>query len=162
MDIALKWNTNLDWEGDLVLEHVDLLKDNGLSTAILISLYTDRRANTSDRLPDSSSIDKRGWWGDLLDPPVVDDRIGSRLWLLEREQDIIRVLSLAKIYAEEALHWLVEDGIASSVKVTATEGVPMEDKTINAHRLAFQLEIIKATGEVLTYSAEWEAQLSGI
>ena len=48
------------------------------------------------------------------------DRIGSRLWLLSREKQLAGVLDRARHYAEEALAWLVEDGVATAVSVTAS------------------------------------------
>lgn len=90
-------------------------EDDGLETSIIISLFTDRRAEADDQI---SGDDRRGWWGDLL-TEVEGDRIGSRLWLLSREKQLPNVLSKAREYAAEALQWLIEDGIASAVGVAA-------------------------------------------
>jgi phage gp46-like protein len=90
----------------------DLVTGNELSTSVLISLFTDRRANKDDVLPDGT--DPRGWWADAMD----GNKIGSRLWLLERARNLPETLRLAKDYAEEALKWLVADGIAKKVRVT--------------------------------------------
>ena len=75
---------------------------------------------------------KRGWWADTV-APLTDyglgqtaadggttDRIGSRLWLLSREKQLPEVLARAKYYAEESLQWLLDDGRATDVAVTAT------------------------------------------
>ena len=51
---------------------------------------------------------------------AAGDRIGSRLWLLSREKQLAGVLDRARHYAEEALAWLVEDGVATAVSVTAS------------------------------------------
>lgn len=110
-DIALRWGTAA---GDVVVTGNDLLRDDGLDTAVLVSLFTDRRADDSDVLP-YDNADRRGWWGDAL----ADDRIGSRLWLLGREKERQAVLGLAKSYALEALQWLIDDKVAESVAVTA-------------------------------------------
>lgn len=90
--------------------------DDGLETAIIISLFTDRKANDDDELP--SGDDRRGWWGDSF-AEIEGDLIGSRLWLLKREKQLSSVVAKAKIYAEEALKWMIEDGIAEKVTVTA-------------------------------------------
>ncbi|WP_267881330.1 hypothetical protein [Xenorhabdus nematophila] len=37
-DIALQWQVN---GADIVIDHADILLDNSLSTAIIISLFTD-------------------------------------------------------------------------------------------------------------------------
>lgn len=113
MDIALKYNAGIK-QFDLSIEDGDLATDEGLQTAVILSLFTDRRAEPADRLPDGTN-DRRGYWVD-----VYNDRpLGSRLWLLFREKEQDEVLRRAKTYAEEALAWLVEDEIAESVEVEA-------------------------------------------
>lgn len=102
---------------DLSLLETDLTTDEGLQTAVIVSLFTDRRANDDDALP-GNDTDKRGWWADAW-PEIDRDRIGSRLWLLWREKQTPATASRAREYAQEALEWLTEDGIASSVTVSA-------------------------------------------
>jgi len=101
------------------LEHTRqiLEADDGLETAVIISLSTDRLANRGDAVPGDPN-DRRGWWGDSF-ADVAGDRIGSRLWLLSREKQIPSVLARAREYAAEALQWLIDDGIARAVNVTA-------------------------------------------
>lgn len=113
-DIALAWNDTL-FAGDFTLAGADLATDDGLKTAILISLFTDARARDDDTLPEPGT-DRRGWWGDVL-PPVEGDQIGSRLWLLRREKQTASVLRRARDYCEEALAWLLADQIAAAVRV---------------------------------------------
>lgn len=98
---------------DYALDVLGLVEDNGLQTAVILSLFTDRRANDDDTLPGDAS-DKRGWWADAF-PVVTGDRIGSRLWLLNREKQLQSVLNCAQEYAQEALQWMLDDGVASSV-----------------------------------------------
>lgn len=106
-----------DIGGDITLQGIDLATDDSLETAVLVSLFTDRLANTDDVLPDPAA-GRRGWWGDSF-AAKQGDRIGSRLWLLSREKQLPSVMARAREYAEEALRWLVEDGIAKRVTVTA-------------------------------------------
>lgn len=96
----------------------DLELDEGLQTAVVISLFTDRRADEGDVLPGLGD-DRRGWWGDAF-PLVAGDKIGSKLWLLAREKQTPAALGRAEQYAREALAWLVEDQVASRVDVTAS------------------------------------------
>lgn len=103
----------------------DYVGDDGLLTAIVISLFTDARARKGDPLPDERvgvPSDLRGWWGDCL-PDVPGDAplpsIGSRLWLLWREKDLDVVVARAQQYAEEALQWLIDEEYASAVNVRA-------------------------------------------
>lgn len=86
---------------------------DALPRAVIISLFTWRRANPDDDLPGDM---KMGWWGDSF-PPVANDRIGSRLWLLTRAKLLPETLRRAKEYAEESLRWLIDDGVAQRVDV---------------------------------------------
>jgi phage gp46-like protein len=74
-----------------------------------------RVAASDDVLPDNTG-DRRGWWGD----EGQDIPIGSRLWLLARSKLTQQVANDAVTYAQEALAWLVSDGVASSTTTTAT------------------------------------------
>ena len=128
-DLALLPPAPLDVAGpDCGMEAGDLVAEGSLRTAVILSLFLDRRANDDDILPNDSD-DRRGWWADTV-APMTDygigggsasgDHIGSRLWLLSREKQLAGVLERARHYAEEALTWLVEDGVATAVQVTAT------------------------------------------
>lgn len=106
---------DFDHGADLALEQFALAADDGLETAVILSLFTDARASDDDSLPFGES-DRRGWWADAF-PSVDRDRIGSRLWLLRREKQTQDTLNRAREYAEEALAWLIADGVARSVEV---------------------------------------------
>ncbi|ANY15895.1 phage GP46 family protein [Bordetella pseudohinzii] len=54
----------------------------------------------------------------------ADPTLGSRLHELQREKDLIRVYTLARQYAEQALSPLIEDGRAQRITVTATRLQP--------------------------------------
>lgn len=86
-----------------------------LPRAVIISLFTWARARADDELP---GTERMGWWGDSY-PAVAGDRIGSRLWLLARAKITNQTAKKAREYAEEALAWLVVDGVASRVVVQA-------------------------------------------
>lgn len=113
-DIATVWLTDrADWQ----VAGPSLLADDGLQTAVLISLFTDRLAELDDALPEGAA-GRRGWWGDAY-AATAGDRIGSRLWLLARSKQLPQVLRQAEGYASQALQWLVDDGVASAVDVSA-------------------------------------------
>lgn len=103
---------------DLLLASPQLDTDDGIETAIVLSLFTDRRADADDPLPDNTGA-RRGWFGDGF-ADVPGDRIGSHLWLLAREKQTPAVLQRARDFAREALSWLIEDGIARAVEVEAS------------------------------------------
>ncbi|MCB2190357.1 MAG: phage GP46 family protein [Deltaproteobacteria bacterium] len=115
-DIATIYD-DVELGGDMMVSGGALVEEVGLQTAVLISLFTDRRALDDDVLP-AGTTGKRGWWGDLT-LPTEGDQYGSRLWQLSREKQTAAVLRRAEEYASEALAWLVTDGVASQVTVTA-------------------------------------------
>ena len=115
-DIALEWYSDLGFAEPAIVAN-DLKPDDGLRTAILISLFTDRRAELGDILPDLAA-DRRGWWADAVSE-IEGDRIGSRLWLLARSKRENQVLDRARQYVREALAWLVEDRICEDFTVAA-------------------------------------------
>ncbi len=125
MDFRTRFiNGRGDWALVLAGASQDLAGDDGLETAIVVSLFTDRLAAEGDELPPQAdgAVDRRGWWGDSY-AELAGDRIGSRLWLLARAKQVPATLRLAEQYAAEALQWLVDDGVASAV-TTAAEWVP--------------------------------------
>lgn len=136
---------------DLATSAAEMTPENSLQTAIILSLFTDRLAESDDTIPDESQ-DRRGWWADTLSGET-NDKIGSRLWLLSREKQTTNVLRRAEEYAYEALGWLIEDGIASSVTVTAT----------NPRRgwLKLDIAIDKPDGDSVNFDYLWEA-LNGV
>ncbi|ELP4663190.1 phage GP46 family protein [Salmonella enterica] len=111
-DIAIVWRNG---RGNLALNGSDLLTDNSIETAVIISLFTDRRAQPSDPIPDGST-DRRGWWADSFRKRPI----GSRLWLLGREKTLESVLERARTYADEALAWMKLAGLVKSVTCTAS------------------------------------------
>jgi phage gp46-like protein len=88
---------------------------DALPRAVVISLFTWGRARADDDLP---GTDRMGWWGDTY-PLHAGDRIGSRLWLLARSKITAHTVQRTRDYAQEALAWLVADGVASDVVVHA-------------------------------------------
>ena len=90
-----------------------------LASAVLISLFTDRRAAADDAITDGSG-DRRGWWGDL----GAGYPVGSRLWLLERSTLTTATARRAESYAREALQWLLDDGVVAAWQIAATVSPP--------------------------------------
>lgn len=111
-DIALRW---ADAHVDLALEDDDLASDAGLRTAVLLSLFTDRRAEEDDALP-AGDDDRRGWWADEF-AAVDGDLFGSRLWLLDRSARRSDVVLRAEEFVREALAWMLEDRVVEEIGV---------------------------------------------
>lgn len=111
-DVTTVWDP-LNAAGDWALTGPILQTGDDLSTAILISLCTDRAASPDDTLPDGST-DRRGWWGDSGE----DYQIGSRLWLLSRAKQTDDTLQAAFDYVQEALQWMIDDGAVGEFEIT--------------------------------------------
>ncbi len=145
-DIALNCNCS---GSDLVLQNNDLLLEEGLETAIFISLFTDRLISTKE-LPSEESF-RRGWWGDSISA-IESDFIGSKLWLLRREKITSETLHRAKTYAAQALQWLIEDKIVQTMQV--------EVSRIKDDSLLIAVTLVRPTGDQQTfkYDCLWQAQ----
>lgn len=144
-DIAIQWD---GLNGDLAIEGNDLARDDGLETAVILSLFLEREA-AADDLP-AHEANRGGWWGDALND-ISGDREGSRLWLLARERQTPEVLTRCKQYVREALTWMLEDGVASRLEVDA--------EFAGEGALYFAATIHRPTGdsESFKYKLNWAA-----
>ncbi|WP_072379752.1 phage GP46 family protein [Novosphingobium sp. NDB2Meth1] len=158
IDLALEWNNDTSI-ADLVLSSGALQTHSGLRSAILISLFSDARADDTAILPEEGG-DRGGWWGDDFGGEVSsaaadrDDRnaIGSRLWLLRRSKVTQQVLRDARQHVLDALGWLIRDGIASAVSV---------EVEVQGDRLAIAVTLDRPTGPARErYDFTWEASVS--
>lgn len=105
---------------DVLATYAVELEDT-MQTAVIISLFTDRRAGPDDKLP-AGDTDRRGWVGDEFATDDFDSRPdpwGSLLWTCYAGKASQDVLERARFAASEALQWMVRDGIASRVDVAA-------------------------------------------
>lgn len=118
VDVRLVFDVFETLDADAVLEDGDLGVEVGLVTAILLSLFTDARATDEELSQFGEEEDPRGWCLDFLSQ-FAGDVSGSKLWLLLREKQTPETLARAKSFAQDALAWLIEDGIADAVNVTA-------------------------------------------
>jgi len=133
-------------EGDFVVKDNDLVRDPGLETAIVISLFTDRRVQFDKQEPPSPE-DRRGWWGDNFNEP--GDFIGSRLWTLNRakmKED--EILSNAEDFIREALQWMIDDGIIDTLGVTVTR--------LNNDTLRFVIQVARPKEVLNTFHFNWK------
>ena len=117
----LPWDTAWDDAcGDWKMDGIDLRDDAQLHTAIVLCLFTDRRARDDDQLPGDDD-DRRGWFGDFVDvrTDLFEQELGSFLWLHER--GVLNETTRLAIEgtARESLQVLVDQGIAASITVSA-------------------------------------------
>jgi phage gp46-like protein len=111
-DAALEWKEGLL---DLAIRDDDLAADEDLRTAALLSLFTDRRAEIDDELP-ADDEDRRGWWADQF-ASIEGDRMGSRLWLLDRPKQREDIAPRAEELIRESLAWMLEDRLTERIDV---------------------------------------------
>ncbi len=104
-------------DGDLVLAATPV-------TAMLVSVFSDRRAARDDKLPAGASPlgspdtldERRGWVGDCLDHG--NRLIGSRFWELGRDHDDDTTLIKARAFAAECMAWSGDEyGITPEIDV---------------------------------------------
>jgi phage gp46-like protein len=123
------------------LSDLDQLESN-----VFVSLFTHRQAPVGWR---PEVTDRRGWWGDgVAAEGRTAEPIGSHLWLLRNEIATARVAALAKVYAEEALSWLLRDGVVGRIAV-ASELIENPRRGIN-----LTIEIFARDGTV-TFKAQF-------
>lgn len=137
--------------GDLLLSGQDLARDDGLESAVLVSLFTDRRASLDQLRSGDDKSDLRGWWGDF-NPSVDGDRTGSLLWLLSREKQTRETLARAKQYAAQALAWMTDDKVARAVTVAT------EYAGIGIMLIGIDIDRPDGTRSSYRYDYEWAAQ----
>jgi len=131
MDISFLPNANSTSISvlDVAVENGDIKVGDSLKTAVLMSLFSDSRSQGGTG----------GWWGDALDGYSY----GSQLWTLRGCKLTKDNLNLIQKYAKNALEWLISDGIASAVNVTASrEGID---------RVSLSVTIQRPSGMAQTY-----------
>ncbi len=103
------WDLQLDSDGDIASE-------DSFDAAIVVSLFSDKRADASQVGPQEL---RRGWIGDESTPGF---QIGSRLWLFNQERLTRSTLNRLAEEARESLQWMIDEGHAKSVDATAERG----------------------------------------
>lgn len=136
-DLALEWDSG---SADLVVRGDDLASEEGLRTAVLQSLFLDRRAEADDVLP-ADDGDRRGWWGDEF-APIEGDRYGSRLWLLDRGVRRPDVARLAEEIDREALAWMLDDRVTPRIEVAVS---------VDVLGLVHAIDIYRPTGDPVSF-----------
>jgi phage gp46-like protein len=153
MDIALVFD-QLTLSADIVVENGGLRMDPGLTTAVIMSLFSDQRADDDD--PVDAGVPgggRKGWAGDLLEPP--GRRLGSKLWLLQRakmQEGGQDTAALVEQYAGDALQWLIDDGVADQVECTA--------RRAGLEAIALAVAISKGGKPLGRWDFAWNAQVA--
>jgi phage gp46-like protein len=140
-DIKISMSSGL---GSIAIDANDLTRDAGLQTAILISLFSDRLVTSEENTKET-----RGWWGDS-----DENKIGSKLWLLERTKITDQAILLANSYTRDALKWGIDDGIAAKIESTVQKGT--------GDTFLFTITVYRPKGKggvtVFQFFYNWESQ----
>ncbi len=91
----------------------DLATVDDLSTALLVSLLTDARADESQVVVPEF---RRGWIGNAV-PPIEGFELGCLLWLVDTAKATQGTMNIAAAFARDGLQWLLDQGIAADVQV---------------------------------------------
>jgi len=121
----------------------DLKLTGGFETAILASLFTDRRA-AADEVADP--MKRRGWIGNLL-AKIPGDNFGSGFWLYEQSRGTQAVCNGMKDEALKALQWLVDDDLVKGIAATVSY-IPAK------RRMILDIAMTDALGRVTRRSYE--------
>lgn len=150
-ELRLVWDP-AKGRADLALVNGQLDLSQALETWVIVSLFTDRLAEGSDKVirAPAGDRDRRGWWGDnFLAADHPGDKIGSRLWLLERAKSDRNTPALAEGYIREALQWMLEDGLATAIDV-ACAFIGGDTSKLRA-----EVTIEHQTGSAFSFRYDW-------
>lgn len=100
------YDIQIDSEGDILTEDF-------FDTALLMSLFAERRALDSE-MPDPQL--RRGWIGNESTP---DFENGSKLWLHEQARVTRTTLNEIETIILSGLQWLVDDNLVVKIEVNA-------------------------------------------
>jgi phage gp46-like protein len=156
-DVRTAWAPlTYPWGGDWLIEPPGLATAHNLETAVLLSLLTEASARPDDELPDFGDYasefadNRRGWWANQNRPEGY--ALGSRLWLLSRTVSTEETRQRAEEICEEALAWMLDDGVAARVTVAAAylDSPPFT--------LGVTIELVRGTGERFAWAWDELAQ----
>jgi phage gp46-like protein len=137
---------------DISIDGATIERDQGMETAVLVSVFSDARAADSDPLPDQGD-EPRGWWGgDLVGLPL-----GSKLWLLSRSKLTSQTVEQARQYVADALNWMITDGMVDQVTVSAARSAG------DVNRVDFTVKILRTKGLQISFRFfyNWKQQIFG-
>lgn len=146
-DIALRYDPARR-RFDAVIERGDAAVDRTLATPMAMAMFCDRRARADDDLPQvgtfltpSTVNPRRGWVGDAIDGE--GRRLGSLLWLLDREKQTDQTRLRAVAYARDALAGVAaRAGLVASVEAAwLRRGVLGMVARLGTHDVKLQLAV---------------------
>lgn len=105
------YDITLDSNGDLAI-------DDSFNTAIMMSLFVDKRADSSEvPVPES----RRGWWGNLMSD-IPNDEDGSKVWLFYQSRMTLNDMNKLNDEVKDCLQWFIDDGYLNNLQSSVTYG----------------------------------------
>jgi phage gp46-like protein len=112
MAIDIKLNSDAGYF-DFSITSGDFTTTSGLDSALLMSMFVNKRADFSE----VAAVGKQqGWWGNTIGG-YANYEIGSKLWLLYQAKHTNNTLNLAKTYTYDGLSWFLADQLADRIVV---------------------------------------------
>lgn len=129
---------------DLVVDGNVFASAGGFETAIPVSLFTDARAPSALV---SEPQNRRGWIVNLLTSSTMR-QLGSILWVLDQARVTRETLNTARLAAQDAFQWMLDDGIALSVFVDVAQ---------SRNGILISIDITDTSNVVNRYQTLWRA-----
>lgn len=136
---------NSDGLYDLVVDGNLFASAGGFETAIPVSLFTDARAPAALV---SEPQYRRGWIGNLMTAATMR-QLGSILWVLDQTRITQETLNVARLAAQDAFQWMLDDGIALGVLVNVTRASQVG--------IIITIQITDTSNVVSRYQTLWRA-----
>jgi len=136
---------NRDGLYDLVVDGNLFASAGGFETAIPVSLFTDARAPAALV---AEPQNRRGWIGNLLTAQTMR-QLGSILWVLDQTRLTQETLNIARLAAQDAFQWMLDDGVALAVVVDVVR--------TSQSGIIIHIQITDTSNVVSRYQTLWRA-----
>lgn len=142
-DVLIRANS--DGLYDFVIEGNEFASAGGFETAIPVSLFTDARAPAALV---AEPQNRRGWIGNLMTASTMR-QLGSILWALDQTRITQETLNLARLEAQSAFQWMLDDGVALGVLVDLSRS--------SSGGITITIQITDTSNVVSRYQTLWRA-----
>lgn len=139
-DILLK--PDQDGVYDIQISGSDFASVEGMETAVITSYFTDVRASA---VQVQNAQDRRGWVGNILSD--IGRELGGLLWILDQSRITNDTLNFAKVHAKDSLQWMIDDGLARSVRITVSRS--------GTRGIVILTDILSIDNTILRYVTLW-------
>ena len=115
----------------------DFELDEGFGTTIALTIFGEQRASEGE-VPTPEN--RGGWIGNILaDDPGF--QAGSKGWLLKQSRLKPSTPSALRNYHQEALRWMIDDGLAKKITITSTQTQDSINQEINVDGEPFFFDV---------------------